>query len=339
MLAEVGEGFRVVSGDRSLRTIVGLMVAQTFVDGALAVLIAVAAFDLLDLGGSGIGVLDSAVGVGALLGSVVAAGMVGGRLAPSFSIGMALWGVPLALLALLPFPVVALVLFALIGVGNILIDVAGLTLLQRVAPEHVLARVFGVLETAILTSIALGGLLTPLLLDLVGNEATFIVVGLFLPVLAALGYPRLREIDAAAVVPVETIELLRGVPLFTLLGPVAIEELARQSGRVEVAAGEAVFEQGESGDRFYAIVAGDVRVLIDGLEARTEGPGDYFGEIALLREVPRTATVLATTDLELLFLERADFVAAVSGHTEARGEADAVVAARLAHMRPSLGTP
>lgn len=339
LLSEVGEGFRIVSGDRGLRTIVGLMVAQTFVDGALAVLVAVAAIDVLDIGEAGIGFLDSACGVGALLGSVAAAGMVGGRLAPSFSAGMLLWGAPLALLALLPFPAAALVLFGLIGVGNVLIDVAAATMLQRTAPERVLTRVFGVLETAVLISIALGGLFTPVLLDLIGNDAAFVAIGLLLPVLAVLGFPRLRRIDAAAAVPVEAIELLRGIPLFSPLGPVALEGLARRSGRVAVAAGETVFRQGDDGDRFYAIVTGEVKVLIDGREARTEGPGEHFGEIALLRDVRRTATVLATSDVDLLYLERDDFLVAVTRDPEARAEADSVITARLDHMRPVLGTP
>ncbi len=339
MLAEVGEGFRVVRGDRGLRTVIGLMVAQTFVDGALAVLVAVAAFDLLDIGKSGVGYLDSACGIGALIGSVLAAGMVGGKLAPSFSVGMVLWGAPLAILILLPFPAAAFALFGLIGIGNVLIDVAGLTMLQRVAPEHVLARVFGVMETTILLSVALGGLLTPVLLDLAGNEATFIAVGLLLPALAVPGYRRLREIDATAVIPTEAIELLRAIPLFSALGPVTLEDIAGRSGRRQVAAGEAVFDQGDPGDRFYAIAAGEVRVLVDDREARIEGAGDYFGEIALLRDIPRTATVVAITDVDLLYLERADFLAAVTGHSDARAEADAVATARLAHMRPLLGTP
>lgn len=339
ILAEVGEGFRVVRSNPGLRTIVGLMVAQTFVDGALAVLVAVAAFDLLEIGQSGVGFLNSALGVGALLGSGLAAGMVGGRLAPSFSVGMALWGAPLAILVLLPFPVAAFTLFAVIGIGNILIDVAGLTLLQRVAPEDVLARVFGVLEATILVSVALGGLLTPVLLDLAGEDATFLAVGLFLPLLAAVGYPRLRRVDIDAAVPAEAIEILRSIPLFSPLGPITLEELATRCGRRRIAAGEPIFEQGESGDRFYAIASGEVRVLVDGSEARIEGPGDYFGEIALIRDVRRTASVIAMSDLDLLYLERDDFLSAVSGHAESRAEADTVVSARLAHMRPSLGTP
>jgi MFS family permease len=338
LLADVSEGFRIVRADPSLRGIIGLMVCQTFVDGALSVLVPVAAFELLRTGEAGIGFLNSACGVGALLGSVIAAGMVGGRLAPPFAFGLALWGLPLALLPLLPHEAAALVLFGVIGVGNILIDVAGLTMLQRAAPEEVLARVFGVLEAMILTSIALGGLLTPVLLSAIGTDATFVVVGWFLPVLAVLSWPRLRRIDANATAPSEALELLRPVPLFAPLGARVLEDLARGSRRVSAVAGETVFEQGEVGDRFYVIVSGEARVLVDGIEARVEEAGDHFGEIALLRDTPRTATVVAKTDLDLLSVEGPDFVAAVSGHGASRDEADAVIGARLAHMRPSLGT-
>lgn len=336
VLADVAEGFAIVRGDTAMRTIIGLMVAQTFVDGALGVLIPVAAFELLDTGDAGIGILNASVGVGALLGTVAAAGIVGRRLAPPFSIGMALWGAPLAALALLPYEFAAVVLFGVIGIGNILIDVAGYTMLQRVAPERALARVFGVLEAAILTSIALGALATPLLLDVAGSEATFVICGLFLPVMALISWPRLRAVDLAATPPTDALDLLTQLSLFTPLGPVAIEDLARAATQVSVPAGADVFRQGDSGDRFYVIASGEARVLVDGAEARVQGPGDHFGEIALLREIPRTATVHAISDLELLCLEGSDFVGALSG--DARGSAESVVTARLEHMRPALGT-
>ncbi|MCB0866654.1 MAG: MFS transporter [Solirubrobacterales bacterium] len=338
MLADVAEGFSIVRSDRILRTIVGLMVAQTFVDGALGVLIPVAAFELLGSGDAGIGLLNAAVGVGALLGTAAAAGIVGRPLGPPFAIGMALWGAPLAAIAVLPYEAAALVLFGVIGLGNILIDVSGFTMLQRAAPEEATARVLGVLEAAMLTSVALGALVTPLLLTTMGTEATFLACGLFLPAMALIFWSRLRSIDAASATPTQALELLRPLALFSPLGPLAIEGLARKSSRVRVAAGEDVFHQGDAGDRFFVIAEGQVRVLVDGAEARVEGPGEHFGEIALLRDVARTATVQAIDDVELLCLEGADFVAAVSGDADALGAADSVVAARLEHMRPALGT-
>ncbi|MFL5871413.1 MAG: MFS transporter [Solirubrobacterales bacterium] len=335
-LASVAGGFRVVGRDPGLRLIVGLMAAQTFVDGAMGVLTAVAAIELLDSGDAGIGYLNSAVGVGALCGSLVAAGMVGRRLAPGFAAGLILWGVPIALIGLLTENFAALILFGIVGVGNILIDVAGLTMLQRAAPEEMIARVFGVLETLTLAAVAAGSLVTPLLLEIVGNEATFLIIGALLPALAALTWRQLRALDRARPAPTAALQILSRLPFFAPLEPEALESVAARAEAITTRAGETVVSQGEPGDRFYVIVSGELEVLIDGRRARAEGPGDYFGEIALLREVPRTATVIALSDSELLSVDGDDFVGAVSGHAVGRRRLDAIATARLAHMRPAL---
>jgi MFS family permease len=335
-LASVADGFRVVAGDRGLRLIVGLMAAQTFVDGALGVLTAVAALELLDTGNAGIGYLNSAGGIGALVGSLAAAGMVGRRLAPGFALGLVLWGLPIAIVGVLTENVAALILFGVVGVGNILIDVAGLTMLQRAAPEEMIARAFGVLEALILTTIALGSLTTPLLLDLVGNEATFVIIGAILPVLAVLFWRPLNALDRARPGPSKALEVLSKLPFFAPLEPEALESLAAGAEEKLVSAGEVIFRQGDPGERFYVIVSGEVEVLIDGRRARVERNGDYFGEIALLREVPRTATVVAREDTELLSVDGDAFVAAVSGYAAGRLRLDAVATARLSHMRPAL---
>lgn len=337
-VASVVGGFRAVASDRALRLIVGLMAAQTFVDGALTVLTAVAALELLDTGDAGIGYLNSAIGVGALLGSVAAAGMVGRRLAPGFAVGLVLWGLPIALVGLLTENLAALILFGIVGVGNILIDVAGLTMLQRAAPEQMLARVFGVLETLILVSVALGSLAAPILLEVAGDEATFLIVGAILPLLAVLFWRSLVELDDASPAPTDALAVLSRLPFFGPLDPEVLETLAGRAETVAVEAGETVFRQGEPGDRFYVIVSGEVEVAIDGRRARTEGPGEYFGEIALLRDVPRTATVVALADTKLLALDGRSFVTAVSGHAVGRQRLDAVASTRLAHMRPGLAT-
>jgi MFS family permease len=337
-LASVADGFRVVGRDQGLRLIVGLTAAQTFVDGALGVLTAVAALELLDTGDAGIGYLNSAMGIGALFGSFVAAGMVGRRLAPGFAGGLILWGVPIALVGVLTENAAALVLFGVVGVGNILIDVAGLTMLQRSAPDEMIARVFGVLETLAFASVALGSLLTPLLLDLIGNEATFLVIGAILPVLAILSWRALTALDDARPAPTAALAVLAKLPFFAPLEPEALESVAARAQWVSVGSGEVIFRQGDPGELFYVIVSGEVEVLIDNRRARFEGPGDYFGEIALLREVPRTATVVALTDTQLLSVDGDDFVAAVSGHAVGRQRLDSVAAARLAHMRPGLAT-
>jgi len=139
-------------------------------------------------------------------------------------------------------------------------------------------------------------------------------------------------------VPERELELLRGLPLFAPLAPATLEHLARSLVRVPAPAGTDVTRQGDVGDRFYLVDEGEVEVTSDREVLATLGPGDYFGEIALLRDVPRTATVSALTDASLLALERDEFVSAVSGHPASLEAADAVVAARLGHLRPGLAS-
>ena len=249
-----------------------------------------------------------------------------------------LWGLPLILFGAWPETAAAIVFLGLLGVGNTLVDVSGLTLLQRTAPEEVLGRVFGVLESLVVGTLGLGAILAPLLVSLFGVRWALVATGLLLPALALVSWARLRKIDERTVVPERELELLRSLPLFAPLPPATLEHLARSLVRVPAAAGTEITRQGEVGDRFYLVDKGDMDVLIDGEVVSSLGPGDHFGEIALLRDVPRTATVTARTDASLLALERDEFVSAVSGHPASREAADAVVAARLGRLRPGLAS-
>jgi Cyclic nucleotide-binding domain len=206
--------------------------------------------------------------------------------------------------------------------------VAGLTLLQRTAPAEVIGRVFGVLEMILVAAIGLGAVLTPALIDLVGTRWSLVVTGAVLPALAAVAWRQLVAIDAAAEAPAE-LDLLAQIPIFSPLPAPALERLASQLRPLSVAAGAIVVRQGDHGDRFYLVESGRLRVSVDGSAGRELGPGDSFGEIALLRDVPRTATVAAETDARLQALEREDFLDAVTGHPPSARAADAVVGARL----------
>lgn len=323
-------GFRAIGANPALRIVVGLTAAQTLVAGAFEVLLVVVALRLLDAGNAGVGWLNTAVGVGGLFGVVAVAALAGRkRLAGDLGIGVLLWGVPIALVAVWSNLAFALVLFAVVGLGNTIVDVAGMTLLQRTADDEVLGRVFGVMESFVLASIAIGALVAPGLVSLFGVKATLIVVGAFLPAVLVPIWPVLRRVDAHAHVATEPLELLRAIPMFALLPPPVLERLASVAAKVHVAAAAAVFTQGEPGDRFYVILEGRAAIEVDGAEARELGAGEFFGEIALLRDVPRTATVRAVTDLTLYALERDDFIAAVTGHAPSLEAADSVVAARL----------
>ena len=330
ILREALAGFRAIAAERRLRLIVGLYGAQTLAAGILRVLLVVTALQVLDLGPSGVGFLNSAVGIGALAGLLVMLTLIGtSHLAAVFRVGILVWGVPLALLGIWASVASALVLLGILGVGNTLVDVAGLTLLQRAAPDEVRARVFGVLESVFLATIAIGAILAPLLTTVLGARGALIAAGSGLSVLVLLFWRPLNAVDAAPPVPEPELALLRVIPIFAPLPRMTLEQLASRLSLVSVPAGQVVFHRGEPGDLFYVIGEGEVAVALDGRPQVTLGRGAYFGEIALLRDVPRTATVTALTEVELYALERDVFIAAVTGHSPSAEAADAVIAGRL----------
>jgi predicted MFS family arabinose efflux permease len=325
--AEALAGFRAVLSDRNLRVIMGLFGAQTVVAGAMGVLVVVSALRLLDLGTAGVGWLYAATGVGGIVGAGITMVLVGRkRLAGDFGIGLLLWGVPFLVMGIWPNAIVALLMLGVLGIGNTLVDVSGLTLLQRNAPDAVRSRVFGVFESMVAGTIGLGAILAPLLIAVLGIRAALIATGLFLPVLAGLLWRRLVSLDAGD--PAH-LDLLRRLPIFAPLPPQALERLARSLEPVHVAAGDVLFHAGDAGDRFYVIESGELAVeLANG--TKTEGPGRGVGEIALLRDVPRTATVRAVTDADLLAVDRDEFLGAVTGHAHAHAAANEIVGERLA---------
>ena len=330
LVHEAAHGFRTIAGDRRLQLVIGLYSAQTLVMGAISVLIAVSAIELLHLGSGGVGYLTSAVGVGGLLGSIFSLLLVGSRrLAGTFGLAVAGVGGPIVFIAPHPATAIALVAFGLIGVSNIVVDVSGYTILQRTAPSEVLARVFGVLHSLFFVTTAVGAILAPRLIDLIGVRWSLVAVGAVLPVLTAATRIPLVKLDDTAVDRARELELLQSIPIFSPLPPAVLESLAARLVPVRAVAGETLVRQGEAGDRFYVVSSGEVGVEIDGKPRGVQGPGEHFGEIALIRDVPRTATVTARTDVELLALERDDFVAAVTGHAASAEAAEAVVGARL----------
>jgi MFS family permease len=301
------------------------------------VLIAVIALSFLDAGPAAVGWLNAASGVGGIAGAVLAGMMVGrGRLAGDFGIGVLLFGLPLALVPAWRNEGFALLLLAFIGVGNTLADVSGMTLLQRFAPDAVLARVFGILESVLLLTVGLGAIVAPVLVSAFGIRAALVVTGLLLPLLVIPAWPILRRLDRGPVVPVHRLEQLRAIPFLALLPEATLEQLARAIAEEKTKAEQEIVRQGEPGDRFYIIDSGSVEVLVDGLPTAMLGPGDYFGEIALLRDVPRTATVRAREDGLLLTLTPDAFVPAVSGYSRSLASAEAVVGLRLGPARAGI---
>lgn len=317
-------GIATIAREPTLRTLVGLYTAQTLVAGAVNVLVVVTSFELLELDEAGVGLLYAAVGVGGLVGGFIALLLSqSGRLARDFGIGLALFGLPIALIGGLPIAVVAVLALAVLGIGNSIVDVNALTIMQRAVPDAVLGRALGALDGLLLAGLGLGAVAAPGLIEAVGAEAALVIVGVLLPTLALLTRPRLRPLDSTTSAP-EGTSLLRGVPMLAALPEPILERLARGAVPVSFAADATIVREGDVGDRYYVVRSGEVEIL-----GRRFGPGEGFGEIALLRDVPRTATATATTDVELVALEREPFVAAVTGHASSQAAADTVISARL----------
>ena len=319
---EVVEGVVAVVRNRDVALVLGLAAAQSFTRGALTVFSVVVSIELLGRGEPGAGTLMTAVGVGAVVGSLAASLLVSTRrLGAWFALGVTLWGLPLVLVGLLPGDLMALFLLALIGGGNALIDVAGFTLLGRMAPDAVLARVFGVLESLVAVSIGVGALATSFAVDAWGVRTALVAVGMVCPALAAASWWRLRALDRTVGVHDEDVRLLQHVPMLRTLPLPSVEQLVRGLELREVAAGAPVFEQGDLGDRYYVVESGEVDVVGDGRLLATLGAGEGFGEIALLRHSARTASVAARTDVRLRSLDADCFLTVVLGYTPSAREA------------------
>jgi MFS family permease len=330
IVREARSGADTVAADPKLRVLVGFLAATTFVEGAIDVLVVVAALELLDMGASGVGWLNAAWGVGGLGGGAVALAVLRrGRLTIGLGGGCAMAGVALALVASWPHPSVALVLLVVLGVGYAWIEVAGLTLMQRLVSDEVLARVFGVVESTYVATTGVGSVLAPLVVMWLGIEGALVAVGAALPVLALVTWPRLARFESTTDVPERQFALLRSLPLFAPLALATVETLASRLIPVTVAPGQELIRQGERGDRFYVIAEGRVAVDCDGEPRRVEGPGEFFGEIALLRDTPRTATVHAVEPGLLYALERETFVCGVTGNPRCVMAADGVIDERL----------
>jgi MFS family permease len=323
--AEVTDGYRTIWRNRDLRLIVALYVAQTLVAGCSAVFGVAIALDLLDMAESGVAVLDAAMGVGGLIGGVVALVVSQrGKLSRDFGFGVVLWAAPLLLVAAFVSIPSALIAMVLIGIGNSLVDVNAETIIQRLVPDEVLGRVFGALDGAAIAGMALGAAMMPVMIATIGLRAGLVVIGVGVTAVVLIAIPGLQRVDKTALVP-EGLDLLQGVPMLAVLPEHVIERLARTSTRLHVPAGASVFDQGDHGDLFYVIEAGTARVSKAGQPVAQLIAGDSFGEIALLRDVPRTATVEAVTDLTARAIDRRHFLPAVTGHADASEQAELVV--------------
>ena len=331
LMAGLGASMHLVARQPRLRLMLALLTAEAAVVGALDLLFVILAVTVLGRPQAWAGYLNSAYGLGAILAAMISVLLVGRRLGvPILSAALLLSGA-LAALAAGPGLAGTVALLTATGASRALLDVASRSLLQRSVPAQSLGQVFGLLEGLTMAGLALGSLLVPLLVHLGGSRLALLGVAVVLPLAAAAGGGRaLFSLDAQAPVPVVEIALLRSIPLFAELPAPALEGLAAALTPAEVLAGTVLIRQGEPGNTYYAIAAGQLDVRQDGRFLRRCGRGEGVGEIALLRAVPRTATVIAHTDATLYQLAREPFLTAVLGHAATQRQADSITDARLA---------
>ncbi len=328
------DGVRAVARDRRSLLLVATMGLAMVQLGFVDVLIVVLAFDVIGTGDAGVGFLTASIGVGAVVGAMLAIGVAGRwRASRSFRWGISWSGLSIAGIA--AQPALAGVFLAMSGGGGALADVNGRVMLQRLIPDKQLSRAFGVLESLYMAGEGAGSFLASLIIVAIGPRWTLLIAGVLLPSVALLGRRALIALDTGIRIPSQEMALLRSTRFFAPLPTPMLERLARNLIPIHVPDGSVVITQGEAGDRFYAIMEGGVDVLESGRRVTTLGPGGSFGEIALIRDVPRTATVVATTESKLLALDRDEFLRAITGHEAASEAAHGLATERLDELEAS----
>jgi MFS family permease len=332
--ARLVAGYAALTADARARLIFALFMAQTIMRGLVNVFLLTVALTLLGIGETGVGGLFSAMGLGGLVGALVSSGLgAGRRVTLAFSAGLGAWGVAVLAMGAWPNPLATWLILIVLGLGNAVEDVAGFTLLQRVIPDHRLGRAFGAFWATTDAGVGFGSLVAPVLISNLGLRWAMIISGALMCIVVLLGWIRLRGLDVSEV-PSAGIEALSRQRLFAPLPLLVIERLARALQSQEVRPGEHVMRQGALGDKFYLIQHGAFGVSVDDREVRRLGPGDAFGETALLRQVRRTATVAALTEGRLYSLEGRVFVPAVTGHLGSWDAASTIIDEHLARAAP-----
>lgn len=330
VLAGVGEGLRLAVRRPRLRLMLALLTAEAVVVGALDLLVVILAIGVLRRPPAWAGYLDFAFGAGAVPAATASAVLVGRHLGRPIPMAALVLSGALAALASGPGLAGTVALLTVAGASNVLLGIAARTLLQRSVPPQLIGRIFGVLEGLTMVGYALGALLVPALVHLGGIRLALLGSAAVLPLAAAVGGRALFGLDAETPVPVVQIALLRLLPLFAELPAPALEGLAAALTPVHLAAGAILIRQGDTGDAYYAIAAGELDVLRDGHRLARCGRGEGVGEIALLRDVPRTATVIAHSATTVYQLDREPFLTAVLGHAPTQRQANRVAEERLA---------
>ncbi|HEX6506969.1 MAG TPA: cyclic nucleotide-binding domain-containing protein, partial [Chloroflexota bacterium] len=305
-LTEVLAGFRYIlrENERVLVALTLTAAGLALVAGAYYALAVVLCTTTFHLGGQGVGWLDAMFGVGNVAGGL-AIGLVvrGRRVVRFFVMGAALSSLGVALLAVSPPGLAPFACIVLVGIASVAVQITGTTIMQAAAPPDMLGRVFTAFEATLVVATLLGALTVGPLLRLTSPRGATLAFAFAGAVLLLVSLPLLRGLEDVLGLRV----FLRSVPLLAELPRSLLDELAPRFDAVTFPAGAAIIQEGEPGDRFYVIRDGEVVVSIGGHVIRTLGPAAYFGEVALLRDVPRTASVSASSEAQLYSLDRAGF--------------------------------
>jgi len=338
-VSELRSGIGALRQEKAARMLLFVLATMFTALGALDVVTVILALDVLGLGQGAPGYLNACFGLGGVAAILITATFVGRpKLIPWVIAAAAAWGGAFLVLGLRASVVAAVVLLVAAGVSYMVFNVACRTLLQRSAPADIVSRVFGLMEAVGAIGLAAGSALVPLIVSAVGVEAAVIGTGAVLPVSLLLCGRALLHIDEHATVPVVEIALLRCVHFLQVLPAPELESLARSLVRVDAEAGQVLTTEGDVGDRFYVIAQGEVDTWTRGAYLRRLHRGGSFGEIALLQDVPRTATCVAAGPVTLYALEREPFIAAVTGHRRSSTLAGRLVDRRLADTPAPVST-
>ena len=330
---QLGEGARALAHASAPREIVLVLAATFLMVGAFDVLAVVLAVGRLQLGGSGAGYLTATHGIGAVVGAVASFGLLARAHLVPLMLGAALVaGVAFLTLSVSISLSLAFAVAAVSGIARSLLEISGQTLLQRVTPTELLARVFALKEGLAMAAWGVGSVAVPAFIALAGLRGGILFAGAVVPVLMLLRLRPLLAVEAAAVVPAVRVALLRSLNVFRLLPVPALEGVARGATELAVPAGETIVRQGDAGNRYYAIADGTVDVVRDGRRLRTLARGEGFGEIALVHDVTRTATVVAVTETLLVAVDREPFLVALTGHGQTRDRVELVASEHLAAL-------
>ena len=338
-------GITAIGRSVTTAVLVAYSVAATFVYGFDTVQFVLLSRDVLGTGAEGYGYLLAGLGLGGILAAPLVVRLE--RL-PSLGVvilaGMATYCLPTLLFLVVSEPVAAFFIQVVRGGGTLVVDVLAITALQRALPNDILARVFGAFDTLVLAALIAGAVVAPAVIDGWGLTASLWIAGVAFPILSLAGLPALRLMDREATERQAELAprkaLLEQCDLFSHVSDGGLEQLAGSAATVEVPAGTAVLTEGEPAADFYVLEEGVLAVTSRGERAALSQvnslePPDYFGEIGLIEQIPRTATVTAARDARVLRIPGEDFLAALTEYTPSTALVEGA-AMRLGRTHPSL---